>query len=92
MTTLAEKHRIARAWATNGGLRRLFEAEIRNEDNGGVRPATVSSTIDSLMQMPDDILAEIVGDPDDCVGTLTALLVIRDLLPGKTEIEELMPL
>ena len=71
------------------GLTALFEAEIRNENNGGVRPSTLSSAIDSVMQMPDDILDDMTGD--ESRGVLVALLMLRDRLPGSTRLEELLP-
>lgn len=76
---------LARRWV-NDDVRRVLEAEIRNEDNGGVRPATLSSTIDSLMQMPDEVFPEDV----EITSLLVNLLVIRDLLPGSTRVEELL--
>jgi hypothetical protein len=84
-----DREEIARRWV-DPGVAILFEAEIRNEGQGGVRPATLSSTIDSVAQMPDDILGEFTGGKP--MSTLVALLVIRDLLPGRTPVANLLPL
>ena len=40
-------------------LQEFFAAEIRNEDEGGVRPATLASALDSWRQAPEDILFEL---------------------------------
>ena len=42
-------------------LQEFFAAEIRNEDEGGVRPATLTSALDSWRQAPEDILFEWMG-------------------------------
>lgn len=39
-------------------IRLFFEAEIANESNGGDSPATIQTALDSLAQMPDDVLEE----------------------------------
>ena len=78
----------ARKWV-NGDLNRLFQAEIANERNGGVTPSTLSSTIDSIQQMPEDILEEFCDDGSPWI-MLTSLLIIRDVLPGDTEVRELI--
>lgn len=78
---------VARRWM-NSGLESLFLAEVGNERSGGVTPSTLSSTIDSVTQMPQDILSDITGGRD--YVALTALLAIRDLLPGDTEVRELL--
>lgn len=76
------------AWV-NDDVTRLFEAEISNERNGGISPSTLSSTIDSVSQMPDDILREFC-EGRDCANLLRSLLMIRDLLPGDTQVGELL--
>lgn len=74
-------------WVTPD-ITRLFNSEIDNEENGGVSPATLSSTIDSVAQMPADLLA--FDDSTDVPALLVALLMIRDLLPGRTEVGDLL--
>lgn len=74
-------------WVTPD-ITRLFHSEIDNEDNGGASPATLSSTIDSVSQMPADLLA--FDDSTDVPALLVALLMIRDLLPGGTEVADLL--
>jgi hypothetical protein len=37
-------------------LENFFNVEIRNEDEGGISPATLESALDSLRQAPDDVL------------------------------------
>lgn len=39
-------------------LNKFFWVEIRNEDHGGVRPATLESAKDSFDQAPEDVLDE----------------------------------
>ena len=49
-------------------LKSFFEVEIRNEDEGGVRPATLDSAKGSWMQAPEDVRASWCGlgeDPDE---------------------------
>lgn len=87
---MSKKFETAQVWAKNEGLQRIFEAEIRNEDHGGDRPATLSSTINSIMQMPGDILVETIGEVDDVVGTMTALVMVRDLVSGTTPVRFLL--
>ena len=38
-----------------GALREFFAVEIRNEDQGGIRPATLGSALESWQQAPEDI-------------------------------------
>jgi hypothetical protein len=38
-----------------GALRKFFAVELRNEDQGGIRPATLGSALESWVQAPDDI-------------------------------------
>lgn len=45
----------------------FFEVEIRNEDEGGVSPATLFSAYDSLVQAPDDVIESWCDD--DAVRT-----------------------
>ena len=47
------------------GLRKFFEAEIRNEDHGGDRPATLGSAWGSFMQMDVTVLQRITGLPKE---------------------------
>lgn len=68
-------------WVTNN-LENFFRAEIANERNGGITPSTLSSAIDSLSQYPDGFRLTL----DDVV----ALLLIRDNLPGDTELREFL--
>jgi hypothetical protein len=42
-------------------LRRFLKAEIANESNGGVSPTTLESALDSLDQMPPDVLGDLVS-------------------------------
>lgn len=51
-----EWEQARRLVANNEPLRSFFWAEIRNEDNGGVSPATLSSAFDSLTQAPDYVI------------------------------------
>lgn len=72
----------ARLWMTED-IAAVFDAEIANERNGGITPATLSSTIDSITQgLP-------VAEGGDPAGALVGLLMIRDLLPGDTEVRDL---
>lgn len=74
---------VASRWVTDD-LTRIFEAEIANERHGGVAPATLSSTIDSISQgLP-------FAEGSDPAPVMNALLVIRDLLPGDTEVRDLI--
>ena len=58
-------------------LRAFIDAEIRNEDHGGVSPATVASAADSATQMPADILADYTPDPVACLqGLLNLFLTV----------------
>jgi len=41
----------------------FFCVEVRNEDEGGDRPATLSSAYDSLTQAPADVIIEWCDDP-----------------------------
>jgi len=43
-------------------LEAFLWAEIRNEDDGGISPTTLESALDSLEQMPDDVLEELNVD------------------------------
>ena len=36
----------------------FFAVEVRNEDDGGVSPATLASAFDSFVQAPDDVLSD----------------------------------
>lgn len=73
----------AKRWV-NDEVMGIFLAELANERDGGVSPATVSSTIDSISQgLP------LGNNQDDAITALTSLLVIRDLVDGDTEIREL---
>lgn len=76
-------------WVTPD-VARLFEDKIRNEANGGVSPATLSSTIDSVTQMPADLLEGYTVAPSDVGALLVALLVLRDRLPGDTLLVDLL--
>ena len=42
-------------------LLKFFVAEIRNEDEGGVRPASLSSAWNSWDQAPEDVRAKWIG-------------------------------
>lgn len=65
-------------------VRTLFVSEIANEANGGVSPATVSSTIDSIAQgLP-------FPEGTDVESVLVSLLMIRDLLPGHVQLRDLL--
>jgi hypothetical protein len=44
-------------------LQAFFAAEIRNEDEGGIRPATLDSALGSWVQAPEDVLADWTGVP-----------------------------
>lgn len=46
-------------------LKAFFKVEIRNEQHGGVSPATLESAIDSWNQAPDDVLARWCGIDED---------------------------
>jgi hypothetical protein len=47
---------------TYQALRNFLRVEIRNEDQGGVRPATLGSALDSWEQAPDDVLRNWCGN------------------------------
>ena len=47
----------------SGPLQAFFAAEIRNEDDGGARPATVDSALCSWVQAPEDIQSKWTGLP-----------------------------
>jgi hypothetical protein len=82
MTGTVDKWDIAERWITTG-VRNLFLAEIANERDGGVSPATLDSTIDSVQQGG----AEVFGlDTQD----LIALLSIRNILPKRTKVRDLL--
>ena len=42
-------------------LNNFFQVEIRNEEEGGVSPATLASAYDSFWQAPDDVMADWCG-------------------------------
>ena len=46
-------------------LSMLFSAEINNEADGGDSPTTLGSTKDSMAQMTDEVLAEIIEEEPD---------------------------
>ncbi len=46
-------------------LQAFFAAEIRNEDEGGNRPATLDSALGSWVQAPEDVLADWTGADED---------------------------
>lgn len=72
----------ARRWV-NERIGNLFDAEIANERDGGVTPATLSSCIDSVSQG-----AEILCEGWEA-GDFVALLMIRDLCDSDTELASL---
>jgi hypothetical protein len=41
-----------------GALRKFFAVELRNEDQGGIRPATLGSALGSWQQAPEDVLKQ----------------------------------
>jgi len=43
-------------------LEAFLWAEIRNEDDGGISPTTLESALDSLEQMPDEVLEDLNAD------------------------------
>lgn len=43
-------------------LEAFLAAEIRNERDGGDSPATLGTALGSLLQMPDDVLADLNQD------------------------------
>jgi len=43
-------------------LEAFLWAEIRNENDGGISPTTLESALDSLEQMPDEVLEELNAD------------------------------
>ena len=51
--------------AVSAPLRRFFEAEIRNEEHGGVRPACLGSARESWVQAPQDTRAGWCGFATD---------------------------
>lgn len=65
-------------------LVRLFPAEISNERRGGVSPATLSSTIDSLAQGGIEVFDFLT--PSDLID----LLLVRDLNPGNLPVADLL--
>lgn len=73
----------AKSWVTDK-IEDLFLAEIANERDGGVSPATLSSTIDSISQAPD-IMCEGWESSD-----FIALLVICDQVGTDTEVSYLL--
>jgi hypothetical protein len=48
-----DKYDIAKQYDMTENIRQLFYAEIANERDGGVSPATLFSTADSVHQAPD---------------------------------------
>jgi hypothetical protein len=54
-------------------LKSFFECEVRNEDDGGVSPATLGSAMDSWVQAPDDVLEDWCGGKTDLAGVKKAL-------------------
>jgi hypothetical protein len=73
----------AQRWMTER-VGMLFDEEIANEHNGGITPSTLSSCIDSVSQAPD-----ILCDGWE-TGDWVALLAIRDLCDGNTELADLL--
>ena len=43
-------------------LKMVFHAEINNEAEGGDSPTTLGSTHDTIQQMTDDVLAEVIDE------------------------------
>lgn len=71
-------------------LDEFFYIEIRNEDNGGIRPSTLHSAVDSLTQAPDDVVDEWLGKGD--VGRRAAITLLHLLwvLGEDTELRDLL--
>lgn len=46
----------------NKAMSNFFGVEIRNEQHGGVSPATLGSANDSLLQAPTDVIDEWAGE------------------------------
>jgi hypothetical protein len=84
---MTELDRVRR-WV-NEPLRAFFEVEVRNEDYGGVRPSTLDSAVDSLLQAPDETLTDWFDD--DPIGGMRALAgVLCTGVPPDTELETLL--
>jgi len=74
------------------GLKNFFWVEIRNEEQGGISPATLYSALDSWEQAPQDVLeswTETEGkeETDYIKKELKSLIKKHS---GKTELEEAM--
>lgn len=73
----------------------FFEAEIRNEQSGGVSPATLDSALESLEQAPDDIIVGWADDDtvnDDTVWDFVESIEdLRGDLGGDTTLDSLLP-
>jgi hypothetical protein len=73
----------------------FFEVEIRNEDQGGVSPATIDSALDSLIQAPPDVIVEwcnegTVRDESLVPEFVDSIRHLRDHFGGNTTLEELL--
>jgi hypothetical protein len=86
---MTENIKVAKMWM-NEPLRRLFRAEIANEgptDDYGATPATVFSSIDSLLQAPS------IFFPNDSDLASAALALLGIIVYGEcidTEVGDLL--
>ena len=54
-------------------LRKFLEAEVANEAHGGDSPTTLGSALDSLNQMPDTVLADLLGETTGQLANSTSI-------------------
>lgn len=70
---------MSETFVLSNSMRNFFEVEIRNEEKGGVSPATLSSALDSIRQAPPDVLESWMRTPHEASfkafdGELASLL------------------
>jgi hypothetical protein len=73
------------------GLRKFFGVEIRNEEQGGVRPATLYSALSSFIQAPVDVMQNWSGvEPIDQKELQVELIGLCAAYGGDTELATLL--
>ena len=74
----------------------FFEVEIRNEQNGGISPATLGSAYDSLNQAPADVIVEwcnddTVRDPETVADFVMSIKIMCQRFGTFNTLESLLP-
>ena len=72
-STAFVKDTLAEMVPVKEALKSFFGVEIRNENEGGTRPATLASAMDSWIQAPYEVLEDWCGGKTDFEGVRKAL-------------------